>query len=76
MVGHLVHQTRCFFTILLLRISPTLLKAFLVSATVFYGRDGTPYTISHTRNETEGDFRVKWHSTDPWRGYYETKSDK
>ena len=45
-------------------------------APVFYGRDDTPYTISHTGNETEGDFTVKWHSIDPWRGYYETKSDK
>ncbi|GAH67698.1 unnamed protein product, partial [marine sediment metagenome] len=26
------------------------------------------------RNETDGDFRVKWHSTDPWRGYYECES--
>ena len=44
-------------------------------ATVFYGKDETPYTISHARNETDGDFRVSWHSTDPWRGYFETKSD-
>jgi len=35
-----------------------------------------PYIISGTRNETEGDFRVEWHSTDPWRGYYETRSEK
>jgi hypothetical protein len=45
-------------------------------ATVFYGRDEQPYIISETRNETEGDFSVRWHGTDPWRGYYETKSDK
>jgi len=45
-------------------------------ATVFYGRDDQPYVISLTRNETEGDFEVEWHSTDPWRGYYETKSNK
>jgi hypothetical protein len=45
-------------------------------ATVFYGRDDTPYTISHTRNETEGDFTVEWHRTDPWRGYYKTSSEK
>lgn len=45
-------------------------------ATVFYKRDNQPYVISHSRNETEGDFSVSWHSTDPWRGYYETKSDK
>jgi len=45
-------------------------------ATVIYSKDDTPYIISGTRNETEGDFRVKWHSTDPWRGYYETSSEK
>jgi len=45
-------------------------------ATVLYKRDDQPYVISHTRDETEGDFSVQWHSTDPWRGYYETKSDK
>jgi len=45
-------------------------------ATVFYKRDDQPYVISHTKDETEGDFSVGWHSTDPWRGYYETKSDK
>jgi hypothetical protein len=45
-------------------------------ATVSYGRDETPYIISSSRNETDGDFSVKWHSTDPWRGYYETESGK
>jgi len=45
-------------------------------ATVLYSKDDTPYIISGTRNETEGNFRVKWHSTDPWRGYYETSSEK
>jgi len=45
-------------------------------ATVVYSKDDTPYIISGTRDETEGDFRVKWHSTDPWRGYYETNSEK
>ena len=45
-------------------------------ATVIYGKDDTPYIISDTRNETEGDFRVKWYSTDPWRGYYEASSEK
>lgn len=44
-------------------------------ATVFYGKDNTPYIISNTRNETKGDFKVKWKNTDPWRGYYETKSE-
>jgi len=45
-------------------------------ATVIYSNDEQPYIISETRNETEGDFRVKWHSTDPWRGYYEAMSEK
>jgi hypothetical protein len=45
-------------------------------AKVYYKNDDQPYVISHTRNETEGDFTVEWHSTDPWRGYYETKSEK
>ena len=45
-------------------------------AIVYYKNDDQPYVISHTRNETEGDFTVEWHSTDPWRGYYETKSEK
>jgi hypothetical protein len=46
------------------------------AATVFYSRDRQPYVISCTRNETDGDFKVQWHSTDPWRGYYEVKSEK
>jgi hypothetical protein len=45
-------------------------------ATVLYKNDDQPYVISHTRDETEGDFSVSWRSTDPWRGYYETKSEK
>jgi len=45
-------------------------------ATALYKKDNEPHVISHTRNETEGDFSVNWHSTDPWRGYYETKSEK
>lgn len=45
-------------------------------ATVLYEKDDQPYVISHTRDETEGDFSVSWHSTDPWRGYYETKSEE
>jgi hypothetical protein len=45
-------------------------------ATVLYKRDEQPYIVSHTRNETEGDFSVSWHSTDLWRGYYETESNK
>jgi len=46
------------------------------AATVFYGRDEQPCVISEARNETEGDFSARWRSTDPWRGYYETKSEK
>jgi len=45
-------------------------------ATVIYSKEDTPYIISGARNETEGDFRVRWHSTDPWRGYYEASSQK
>jgi hypothetical protein len=45
-------------------------------AIVYYKNDDQPYVISHTRNETEGDFTVEWRSIDPWRGYYETKSEK
>ena len=45
-------------------------------ATVYYGGDeDEPRIISSCRNETEGDFTVEWHRTDPWRGYYELKSD-
>jgi len=46
------------------------------AATVLYNKDEQPYTISETRNETEGDFRVRWRSSDPWRGRYETRSEK
>jgi hypothetical protein len=46
------------------------------AATVYYNRDERPYVISETRNETDGDFSVRWRGIDPWRGYYETKSDK
>jgi len=40
-------------------------------ATLFYDDDETPCFISSVRNDTEGQFWVRWHSTDPWRGYYE-----
>jgi hypothetical protein len=46
------------------------------SAVVLYKNDDTPYIITDTRNETEGDFVTQWKSTDPWRGYYETRSKK
>jgi len=45
-------------------------------ATVYYRDEEEPYFISHTRNDTEGDFRTTWHSTDPWRGYYEVESER
>jgi hypothetical protein len=35
-----------------------------------------PYLITEARNDTEGDFRVRWRSTDPWRGYYEVEGDR
>jgi hypothetical protein len=43
-------------------------------AVIYYNRSEEPRVISGTRNEAEGEFSVEWHSTDPWRGYYETKS--
>jgi len=46
------------------------------AATIYYGIDDEPHLIGSCRNETDGDFRVKWHSTDPWRGYYECESDE
>jgi hypothetical protein len=45
-------------------------------ALVYYKEDVEPKVISSTRNETGGDFSVEWHSTDAWRGYYETKSQR
>lgn len=41
-------------------------------ATVVYSDepDSCMY-ITDYRDDTEGDFRVSWHSTDGWRGYYE-----
>ncbi|MCW4002655.1 MAG: hypothetical protein NWE95_01910 [Candidatus Bathyarchaeota archaeon] len=44
--------------------------------TVYFNREDCPHIISYTRNETKGIFRAKWHSTDPWRGYYETESNE
>jgi len=46
------------------------------AATILYGRQEEPRIISNTRNETKGEFSIRWHSTDPWRGYYQTSSDK
>lgn len=45
-------------------------------ATVYRRDDKEPYHISLTRNETEGDFKAKWRSTDAWRGRYELESEK
>lgn len=46
------------------------------SATVIFGdNEDYPSYITPTRDETEGKFRVAWHSTDGWRGYYELSSD-
>jgi hypothetical protein len=45
-------------------------------ATIFYGKDLEPHYITQARNETEGDYQANWHSTDPWRGYYELSSEK
>ena len=47
------------------------------AATIYYGKDNEDlHLIGSCRNETEGDFRVKWHSTDPWRGYFECESSE
>ena len=47
------------------------------AATIYYGKDNEDTRlIGSCRNETEGDFRVSWHSTDPWRGYYKCRSSK
>ena len=42
-----------------------------VDATVVQS-DREEQIITSTRNETDGEFWVSWHSTDAWRGYYET----
>lgn len=43
-------------------------------ATVYFSDDDEPHFISYTRNETDGEFTVKWVPVDPWRGYYEAES--
>lgn len=45
-------------------------------ATVYYRNEQEPHFITHARNDTDGDFRAKWHSTDPWRGYFEMESER
>jgi hypothetical protein len=47
-----------------------------VCALVYYGSDREPYRITLMVNETYGDFRVRWVSIDPWRGYYEVSSSR
>ena len=45
-------------------------------ATVYYSRnDDEPHYITDYRDDTEGDFTVKYHRTDGWRGYYEVESE-
>jgi hypothetical protein len=44
------------------------------AATLYYGDDQTPHLLTAVRNDTEGEFRIGWCSTDPWRGYYELHS--
>lgn len=46
------------------------------AATVFYRDNDIPCVITETLNETNGDFSIRWRSIDPWRGYYEVKSEK
>lgn len=40
------------------------------SATVFYNDDDSPHIITDYEDMTEGDFKVSWHRSDAWRGYY------
>src|SRR4030042_625342 len=44
-------------------------------ATIYFGDSDEPQIIGSCRNETEGQFRGKWHSTDPWRGYFVLESE-
>ena len=45
-------------------------------ASVYLSDENVPQYISHSRNETEGQFRVKWQPIDPWRGRYVVESDE
>jgi len=47
-----------------------------VCAVVYYNDDEEPCQITDFTNETEGDFRVRWHPIDPWRGHFEAESDR
>jgi hypothetical protein len=44
-------------------------------AIVFYGHSDDGCVITDTRNATNGDFRLRWRSTSPVSGFYETESD-
>lgn len=44
-------------------------------AAVFYGSNDKASVMTKTRNETNGDFRLRWYGEDPIRGYYEAESD-
>lgn len=50
-------------------------------ATVIYSEGGPwgggemPHIISACMNQTEGDFRAAWISTDAWRGYFQLESE-
>ena len=46
------------------------------NASLIYSQDEQLHIISDTRNETDGEFRVRWKSTDPWRGYYLVESER
>jgi len=45
-------------------------------ATVYYGDSEEPEVITQYRDDTDGDFQTKWHSTDPWRGYFDIVPSK
>lgn len=45
-------------------------------ATIYYRKEEEPYRITLSRNETDGDFRAAWRSSDAWRGGYELQSGK
>lgn len=44
-------------------------------ASVYLPDDRIPQFISYTRNETEGEFRVRWDWIDSGRGHYKMESD-
>jgi len=43
------------------------------NATVFYNQDESPHRITDYEDLTEGDFTVKYHRTDGWRGYFDVE---